>query len=232
MNSAIVRGICVSAVLAAAPCVVEAVPILTIGAGTAVTSPDLQANFDTLTEFGIDLNTYSEGGLNVRSVGPYNYGLSFPCDYCSGTSSASWYVNGGGMYDGYLSISTASGERIRATEFAYGSGWQFPVYFYWETWSNSVLTGSGTSFDPGRGTILGFNDDEGFDELRMGAFQSDPGGSFVNSAGGFRPNAIAIDNLSVQTHSNSVPEPATIALLLGSLPFLGIAKRRRRPAAS
>jgi PEP-CTERM motif-containing protein len=231
VNSRAIRGLWMFAVLAMAPCVALSSPILSFGPGSAVTSPDLQANFDTLSDFGNDLNTFSEGGLNVRSMSPSNYGLSYPCDGCAGPTTGVWYVNGGAMYDGYLSISSASGDAIQAVEFLFGSGYfNSAVYMYWETWSDSALTGSATTANMVPNLTPGFSDSDGFDELRLGAYFTQPAGSFVAPAGELRPNAIVIDNLRVQLLPTAVavPEPSTAMLLLGILPLLGLAYRRRQ----
>jgi hypothetical protein len=232
VNSRAIRGLWLFAVLAVAPCVATSTPILTFGPGSAVSSPDLQASFDALTEIGFDLNSYSEGGLNVRSVSPSNYGLSYPCDGCAGPTTGVWYVGGGAMYDGYLSISAASGEALQGVEFLFGSGYfNSAMYMYWETWADSALTGSGTTANMVPNLTPGFSDTDGFDELRLGAyFLTDPGGSFVDPAGGLRPNAIAIDNLRAQLLPTAVSEPSTVVLLLGALPLLAVAYRRRQRA--
>ena len=85
-----------------------------------------------------------------------------------------------------------------------------------ETYLNGGLTGSGT-FTRARGTVIGFSDPSGFDELRIGAI----GTSFSYTAFG-QLQAIALDNLDVQL----VPEPSTALLLSAAL--LGLSAHRRR----
>ena len=223
MLNRVVINICLFVVFIAAPYSAVAGPVITFGSGSAVSSTDLFASFDTLATSGHDLNNYAEGGLNVRSVSPYNDGLSFACDGCiAGSTSPLWYVNGG-MYDGYLSISTVAEEKIYATEFLVGSGWGRALFnIYWESYTGSALSGSGSLFNVESGPVLGFADAAGFDELRLGAYFFDPGGSFVGSTP--RPNAIAIDDLRVQV--TPVPEPATGTVLLTGLAMLAIARRR------
>ena len=170
-------------------------PIQTIGAGSAVSSVDRAANFDALTE-GTNLSGYTEGGLGISVAAP---SYQSPCcpDFPSigpfpgAGFSGGFFYPWGGSFDP-THITAADGLDLFAIELNVGSGFyaQGDVHIYWEAYDDLVLVGSG-SLDVAKGTVLGFRDPSGFDELRIAALQ-------FSGATGFGVQALALDNVVAQ----------------------------------
>lgn len=202
----------------------QAAPVLSFGAGSAVTTVDRFTNFDTIMQ-GQNLSAFSDNGLTVARAG----NALCQVDLCgsspgfSGMSGGIHYAGTGGLF---LSIATTDAARIFGLEFNIGTGFGGAnKNGYFEIFTNSVLVGSGSFVVPGFPTIVGFSDSAGFDELRLGMFS----GSTPVTA--FGPgNAIAIDNLSAQLTATALPEPGTFALFVIGLAGLGASRRRRRAA--
>jgi hypothetical protein len=185
-----------------------AVITLTTGAGSAVTSVDRSANFNSLVD-GADLSTYTENLLSITTPGVASLGFDpfkgagdgTPFHYTSNYAS--------GVNDSWVTIRTIDGALMRGVEFLYGNGWgdDGPVIatIYWQAYLGTTLVSSGSEVQH-IGTVLGFSDPAGFDSLLVRA---------TLFADGY--SAIALDALRVQI----VPEPSTCiagALLL-LLPF-------------
>jgi len=219
---------------------VHATTIQSRGAGSAVTSIDRSATFDSLT-FGMDipLSDYTEAGLFIGMNGDswtINPASPANLDPFGGTNpSRAFYATydgakGNGPTDpnSWTIIRTTDSRKITGIEFMYGNTWTTggnPPWgndlasVEWQTMNGGAVVSSGTDGDPAismlpLGTVLGFSDPAGFDEL------------WVRSriASSFDPNvqALALDNLDVQL---LVPEPSTALLVLSGL--LGLAARRR-----
>lgn len=77
------------------------------------------------------------------------------------------------------------------------------------------------------GTLLGFGDSAGFDQLLIGAYSNaaDASGALLDDSS-TQLNAIALDNLEAQLGEGAViPEPTTIALL--GFGLIGAVRARR-----
>jgi hypothetical protein len=183
-----------------------AVPIFTTGAGSAVTLAGRSATFDAITFNGLDLSSYSEDLLSISVPDPSFVGFAFHY----GTAGNSNFVTIRGTDNAVFS----------AMEFLLGTGFQEDTVarIRWATFLNNVQTGTGQSVLV-EGTIVGWSDPSGFDELRVIA---DNGTVGTLNFGDFQ--AIALDDV----HAQLVPEPSTAALLLASgLAALAVMRRRR-----
>lgn len=200
-------------VIAAATCVLfgaraNAVTTQTVGAGSAVTMIDRSATFDTLTSTTIvHLDVYSENGLSITTSGD-----SWAADLTSaptldpfhganGTDRA-FYAIAWGNND-WVTIQNTNHALMHGVEFMYGNTWTtgniYGTYPWgnsdaaldWQTFSNGSLVSSGTITPPlGMGTVVGFSDPAGFDQLLVR--------STIASSGDPTLQAIALDNLYVQ----------------------------------
>ncbi len=178
---------------------------LTFGAGSAVTIADRQATFDSITAPGIDLSNYTEDSLkitvpNVSYVGfdPFN----------DGSSTMFHYGSSGG--NNYVTITGTDSATFTGLELKIGDGFfasNGSTLFAWATYLGGSLTGSGNSILAPRGSVVGWSDPTGFDELRIGG-ASDTLASY--NLGDFQ--AIALDNVRVQIGTAAVPEPLSFAV--------------------
>jgi len=108
----------------------------------------------------------------------------------------------------YVTIRATDSAEITGLEFLYGNGYSFdPIPTVWETWRDGSLVSSG-GFSVVRGTVVGWSDPAGFDELRVAS------GLGIVQLGDFQ--AIALDNVRVQIASPdaSVPEGGATLVLL------------------
>ena len=96
----------------------QADTMLTTGSGSAVSSTDLSATFDSINTNGIDLSAYSEGGLNVTVPDSSYVGFDF---FGTGNTTELHYGSGGN--DSFVTITGTSGEIFSGVEFLYGAGW-------------------------------------------------------------------------------------------------------------
>jgi|GEM_PF-5804171 len=186
--------------------------IQTIGAGSAVTSIDRSAVFDALAVNGIPLSDYTEGGLFIGVDGDSWIGDGYPTVFdpfhIPGLPYGPFYFPFGGS-PGWVTILTTDNRLIFALEFLYGNGWttgdpygQYPwgnnaATVEWQSWKYGAMVSSGTiGVSPilEMGTVLGFYDTAGFDQLLVKC-------TIANSE---PPDyqALALDNLYVQTTSN------------------------------
>jgi hypothetical protein len=194
-----------------------------IGRGTALS--DYQTNGLFIRTNGNSYygdNEFGQIGIDgvVSPGSPYLNPFHLTSPFGPGQS----YVNVGGgyyfPYDGafgntdWISIQTTESKAIYGLEFLYGNGWSngnvngpLPwgndnAVLEWQTYNGNTLVSSG-SVTTGVGTVVGFSDPDGFDQLRVRA-----------TANSIPPDLqeLALDNVSVQL---TVPEPSSL-LLLGS----------------
>ncbi len=200
--------------------------ILTTGAGQAIETVDRSARFDSLTsslfpeESNIDLSAYTEDSLSV-TVPDYSWWHNLDFVFLGEGSGGFHYGFGGN--DSYVTIRTADGMRMAGLEFLIGTGNPSDsATVIWETYRDDVQTGSG-KFQTTKGTIVGWSDVAGIDELRVGA-----SGYAYTQFGDAQ--TIALDNLSVQVQGAAVPEPSTFAALAGlsAMGLVFMRKRRRK----
>ena len=200
-----------------------ATPEQTFGAGSAVTSPDLSATFDSIQD-GVPLSLYQEGRLT------FVYGGSAACQPaptgCNSFPSFSAFE--GGFFYGPgnntipLIIGTDDGSSMEGIEFILASGFA-PSFTggYWEAYNNGVLTGASAFSADSIPTVFGLSDPLGFDELRIAMFPR--GAGFPCTRFGCDIKSVAIDNVVVQL----VPEPGTAPLLMLALACTAAVQRRR-----
>lgn len=207
----------------------NAAPMFTTGIGSAVSSADRSATFDSVTD-GQDLSNYSEDGLRLAKPGD---ALCQPGSGCHFIFTGRYGFSGGHMYtdlSGILSIGTTDASKIVGLELLLGSGSiSGDTTGYWEIYSNSILVGSGSIPQFAFPQVIGFSDPSGFDELRIGMTSSatPPPTSFNFD------NVVAVDNVTAQLSSIvQVPEPATLTLFTLGLVGLGFTAFRRRRTQS
>lgn len=203
----------------AAPYRAGAATIQTLGSGSAVSILERIATFDSLTSTNTrELGGYAEGGLYV-TTGNQSWGADPPLAakldpfhggappdrgfFCVAWDNLEW-----------TSIRTTNMTLMHAVEFIYGNGWttgdiygQYPwgnnaAILLWQTWLNGTLVSSGSIGDTATipvGTVVGFYDPTGFDELTMKAI--------MLTAANTNSNALALDNVVVQLN-NRPPAPS------------------------
>ncbi len=190
--------------------------IFSTGTGSAVTTIDRQATFDSLTSFNTaDLSEYTESQLNIQSL------VSWQNHPLCGSTNGCWYGNGGinSTSNNYWTVITGTdGANMQALEFAIYSGGGISMFdtFKWEAYKNGIMTSS-DAFAYNDQDIYGFNDVTGFDELRIAIVGSDTAHE--------NWNVIGIDNLNVQLLSQSVSVPLPTSLALFGLGLIGLIAR-------
>jgi hypothetical protein len=201
--------------------VVGAAPIVTFGAGTAVSVVDRVATFDSVVT-DTDLSAYTEGGLSITvpttAYGGYTPGLGF-------IGGFHYPIGGVGAP---TVISTTDALPIYAVEMTLGTGFvgMLTAYYAWETRSGATVTGSGWfSADLTSVQILGIADNAGFDTLYLANY-SDL--ATVQAGISSALNALAIDNVNVQLGptAGEVPEPATFGVVGAGLMAAWFLRRR------
>jgi len=176
------------------------------------------ATFDSLTFTNtMELGNYTEAGLSV-TTGSQAWGADPPMSarldpfHLPGGTDGGFFACANGTPE-WVIIQTTNQARMYAAEFRYGNTWttgdiygQYPwgnsgAYVEWQTLNNGAVVSSGQiGPDPplSVGTVLGFYDPAGFDQLQVKC-------RIANSS---PPNdqAIALDNLVVQlTHRPPAP---------------------------
>lgn len=170
-----------------------------------------------------ELNTglvtpYTEGGMVFTYNGSVN---NNGCGFggCGGHNGFFPGFSGNYMYSvgqgTFISIMMSNGSDFSAIEFAAGSGFQAPISGHWETYNNTVLTGSG-NFSTAGVQVLGLSDSAGFDEVRY----------FTTSPFGGGQSAPAIDTVRAGSGANNVPEPGSLALMAAALLGIGAVRRK------
>jgi hypothetical protein len=204
-RSAVIGLVCLSS----AACI-QAVTVSTLGSGSAVTVVDRVAAFDSLTSTNsMELGNYSEGGLYI-TTGNQSWGADPPLAAKLDPFHGATAPDRGFFcvaYDNpeWTSIRTTNMAAMHAVEFVYGNGWttgdiygQYPwgnnaAILIWQTWLNGTLVSSGSVGDTSMlpvGSVVGFYDPAGFDELTMKAI--------MLTAASTNSSALALDNVLVQ----------------------------------
>ncbi len=190
----------------------------TLSSGSAVSVADRSATFDSLTATNtMELGAYSEGGLYI-TTGNQSWGADPPMaakldPFHGATAPDRGFFCVAWDNPEWTSIRTTNMAVMHAVEFVYGNGWttgdiygQYPwgnnaAILRWQTWRNGALVSSGSVGDTSLlpvGTVVGFYDAVGFDELTMKAI--------MLSAADTNSNALALDNVRVQL-TNRPPAP-------------------------
>lgn len=184
----------------------------TTGAGWAVRQIDRSARFDALNlaTNGTHLEGFTEGLLMISTSGDSWVGDGVkdfdPFHGANGTNRTFQCPMWGN--NDWVTIRTTDNKRLYAVEFMYGNGWttgdiygQYPWGNHegvldWETWKNDQLVSSGSlGVSPllEMGTVVGFFDLAGFDELHVRCT--------IASSGDPTLQVLALDNLNVQLRS-------------------------------
>lgn len=213
----------------------QAATIQTEGAGSAVTSIDRSASFDSLTSSNaVNLDTYQENGLAITTAST-SWGEDpalAPMDPFHGAngSDRAFYAMANGS-DTWVTIAATDAQTLFGVEFMYGNTWTtgdiygpYPwgnhdAVLAWQTLdaNDNVISSGSVGGGPllEMGTIVGFYDPDGFASLQVQATM---------------PNqtiqALALDNLNVQLQP--VPEPSTLPLVALGAGLLGIGRRPAR----
>lgn len=198
--------------------------IQTFGSGSAVTTVEATADFESLTSLG---STYSEGGMTFNRV---NYSLNNnSCGFagCSGSFHPVGFI-GNYFYGNTITSNQPSYIQILADGNAQFTGLEFITGFspsnhnnVWAAYLSGALVSSGTGTHTA-GSVLGFGS-MSFDELR---FASAP--STLSNFNQF--SSAAIDNVRAQFGSNQIPAPTITSLIIIALAGFGFC--RRQPKAS
>jgi PEP-CTERM motif len=187
----------------------------TTGAGSAVSIVEGTANFESLS--ALSDNPYLEGGMVFSRTNLSNN----PCDF-AGCAGHPGFVGFSGNYmygigSGYFEIAATGGNVFHGLEFTIGTGFDInPQNVSWQAFSSSILVGSGT-LSLSSGTIIGFSDAIGFDNLR---YTSDDRDSYGYVAPAF-------DSVHAQ-FTAAVPEPEIYAMMMAGLGLLGYVTRRKK----
>ena len=192
----------------------QAVPITSTGSGTAVSSVDATADFES--QAALNDTIYVENGLSFSRTGlSYN---NNGCGYagCDGHAPFDGFT-GNYMYgvgtDGYFDITTTGSDIFYGLEMVIGTGYSDPnMILAWTTFRDGIETASGT-YDILATSVFGIADTDGFDTLRL-----------TQISVGYAP---AFDTVRADLGYASVNEPATaILFMLGLAGIVGSRKKR------
>lgn len=203
----------------AASSAANAAVIQSVGAGSAVSTVNASANFES--QNALNDNPYVEDGLSFSRTG-----LSFDNNSCgfAGCDGHLGFVGFSGNYmygvgTGSFTMSTTGGNVFSGLEFLVGTGF-FSSSVENITWSallNGSIVGSGSISSLATGSVISFADAGGFDTL---VYTSSNSGTF----------APAFDSVRAQyVGTSAVPVPAA-AWLFGT-GLVGLAGLRRKVAA-
>jgi hypothetical protein len=203
---------------------VEAQVTQTIGAGTAVSgTPDRIATFDNVVT-GTDLTAYTEDKLSI-TIPDTDFD---PFDPTGGSGLGGF--SGGYFYPNFGAnaatvIKTTDSQKMYGLEFNVGNGFgPSTTHFAYFVFDGGMQIATG-AFDIIGGSVLGFSDPNGFDQIDIGAYSNL---ALAQSATISSYQAGAIDNVKVRLTPTATPEPGSIALLLSGMMGAGFAFRRRK----
>ena len=209
-----------------------------------VTSADRVATFDSLETNGLSLANYSESSLSV-SVSNFNY-QGFEAFGPGDTRSTGFYYEDAGNND-YVSIRGTDNAAFTALDFLLGDGHGNSIAntnLQWQAFLGGELIGAGVESGVAKGSVVGWYDVLGFDELRVAA------GSAKLEPGFGLHQSIAIDDLRAELRTGlfttelfpaeliaeeypmalvNVPEPSVWVLLITGV--LGVIALRSYPIA-
>jgi hypothetical protein len=196
-----------------------AATVQTLGAASAVTTANRSATFDSLTANNVvHLDSYSENGLSITTSGDSwaaDLNLAARLDPFRGANAPdrAFYAIAWANED-WVTIQTTNAAPVHGVEFMYGNDWTtgdisgpYPWgndqgFVDWQTLQNGVVVSAG-QIGPNPtlvpGTVLGFYDPAGFDQLQVRC-------RIANSSSPTL-QALALDNLQVML-ANVPPAPA------------------------
>ena len=192
---------------------------VTFGSGSAVSSVDRSATFDAIAS-GFNLDGYTEDGLLI-SVPDFAFSGFDPFNEGNIRNSGFHYGSGGNT--SFVTIAALDNSRIFGIEFLLGHGQgSTNANVAWEALRGGSVVGSGNFATP-RGSVVGFFDVVGFDELRVGA-----NGSSYTALGQFQ--SIALDDLvaDLTRSSSEVPLPGAVIPMLSGLGILAARRLRKK----
>ena len=195
----------------------QAATVQTLGAGSAVAAVDLSASFDALNATAVvHLENFTEGALKVATSADSwaaDFSMAALLDPFYGANGAdrAFYAISSGNND-WVTIQTTNLAQMSGVEFMYGNTWTTGDFsrpwgnpnaiFDWQTWKNQVMVSSGSIGPPQilpLGTVVGFYDAAGFDQLLVRCTSPNSGDPTLQ--------AIALDTLQVML-TNVPPTPA------------------------
>ncbi len=196
----------------------NAATVQTLGTGSAVSTVDRFATFDSLNSTNVvHLESYTEGGLQIITSADSwaaDNAMAAKLDPFHGANGADrgFYAISAGNTE-WVTIQTTNQALMYGVEFMYGNDWttsdiygqypwgNFSGFVEWQTLNNGTVASSGqTGPNPvlSLGTVLGFFDPAGFDQLLVRCR--------IDNSSPTNLQAIALDNLHVML-TNHPPAP-------------------------
>jgi hypothetical protein len=187
--------------------------------GSVVQNPNHIVTFDPIIAPNYPLQSYVEDSVKVDVDDHGSIGFS-PFDPLDFRDSQFYYGNGGN--NSHVSISLLNQSLIHNLDLMIGDGdGGGSTNLRWFTYLNGVNIAAGEESNIIQGSIIGFSDSIGFNELRLAA------SSITVHAGFGEEQTIAIDDIRLKSSElNEVPLPAGIYLFLSGLVGLGLVSGR------